>query len=567
MNLLTEPWLPIERVSGRLDWIAPHQITEADDPPQRLAAVRPDFNGSLMQFLIGLVQTTTAVDSNRAWERAFEAPPTPDQLQAQFATVASAFEFDGDGARFMQDRTLGDDEGEEKRISNLLIEAPGEKTVEDNKDHFVKRDDDGSNSGRRFCPRCASAALLTLQTNAPGGGAGHRTSLRGAGPITTLVIHTAESAEAREFTLWRDVWLNVRLRRQWLNDSGEPSLKEPKWTFPWLAAIDSLQPGKETQPVNAHPAQMFWAMPRRIRLDFANPQVGACDLCGRESAHLLSRYRTKTYGMNYKGAWRHPLSPYYRVKPTEPAICVHPQPGGLAYRHWFAWVLGSSDGAKPIEPAAVVIRFLSDIHEEGHYRLWAFGFDVYQNNKIRCWYESTLPLYTLAATDDPRQSAGRKSKLQSGLGRMVAAAEEAMDFLRDAILSAWFSKNAIKNMRDKNVKLSFIDAAFWSGTESAFYHGLQQWLALVQVDTESMDAEIRIKTEWLDVLCSTARTLFGDHAESGQIGAGNPQRVAEAYRQLTRNLLGPKLLDTLGLQPADKPKGKTVRKKQQEQKA
>ncbi len=139
MNLLTEAWLPVARASGRLDRIAPHQITEADDPPQRLAAVRPDFNGGLMQFLIGLVQTTTAVDSNSAWERAFEAPPTPDQLQAQFATVASAFEFDGDGARFMQDRTLSGDEGEEKPVSALLIEAPGAQSIERNVDHFIKR--------------------------------------------------------------------------------------------------------------------------------------------------------------------------------------------------------------------------------------------------------------------------------------------------------------------------------------------------------------------------------------------------------------------------------------------
>jgi len=556
VNLLTEPWLPIERASGRLDWIAPHQITETEDPPQRLAATRPDFNGSLMQFLIGLVQTTTAVDSNRAWERAFEAPPTSDQLQAQFATVASAFEFDGDGARFMQDRTLSGDEGEEKPVSALLIEAPGAQSIERNVDHFIKRGE-----VERICPACAAAALFTLHTNAPSGGAGHRTSLRGGGPLTTLVIHTpSESSDTEEPALWRDVWLNVRPRRQWLNDSGEPSLTEPKRTFPWLAAIEALQPGEETQPVHAHPAQVFWAMPRRIRLDFANPQAGRCDLCGGVSERLLSQYRTKNYGMNYKGAWRHPLSPYYRLKPGEPALPLHPQPGGLGYRHWLAWVLGSSDGKKNIEPAAVVSRFLGDIHENGLYRLWAFGFDM-DNMKARCWYESTLPLYTLSAPDDPQALACRQSKLQSGLGQMVAAAELTVYFARSAVRSAWFGE--IESKGD----MSFIDAAFWSGTESAFYHGLQQWLALVQVDAESTDAEIRIKTEWLDVLRSTARTLFGDHAESGQIGAGNPQRVAEAYRQLTRNLLGPKLLDTLGLQPPDKPKGKTVRKKQQEQKA
>jgi len=555
MNLLTELWLPVERASGRLDWIAPHQITETDDPPQRLAAVRPDFNGSLMQFLIGLVQTTTNVDSNGAWERAFDAPPSPEQLKAQFASVASAFEFDGEGARFMQDLTLSGDQGEEKPVSALLIEAPGAQSIERNVDHFVKRGE-----VERICPVCAAAALFTLHTNAPSGGAGHRTSLRGGGPLTTLVIHTAsESGNVVEPALWRDVWLNVRPRRQWLNDSGEPSLTEPCRTFPWLASVDALQPGEETQPVHAHPAQMFWAMPRRIRLDFTTLAIGTCDLCGRISEQLLTQYHTKNYGMNYKGSWRHPLSPYYRLKPGEPALPLHPQPGGLGYRHWLAWVLGSSDGKKNVEPAAVVSRFLGDIHENGQYRLWAFGFDM-DNMKARCWYESTLPLYTLPHTDDPHAHAQRQSKLQSGVGQMVAAAELTVYFARSGIRSAWFGDVESKG------DISFIDAAFWSGTESAFYRGLQQWMQLVQADAESTDAEVRIKTEWLAELRNTAKALFGDHAESGQIGAGNPQRIAAAFRQLIGNLHGPKLLGTLGLQPAETPKGKTVRKKSLEPK-
>ncbi|MGG2362666.1 type I-E CRISPR-associated protein Cse1/CasA, partial [Salmonella enterica] len=64
----------------------------------------------------------------------------------------------------------------------LLIESPGANTLKKNLDHFVRR-------GRVevLAPAAAAMALFTLQTFAPSGGAGHRTSLRGGGPLTTLV--------------------------------------------------------------------------------------------------------------------------------------------------------------------------------------------------------------------------------------------------------------------------------------------------------------------------------------------------------------------------------------------
>lgn len=559
MNLLTEAWLPIQRRSGIYDWIAPHQITESDDPPLRLAACRPDFNGSLMQFLIGLLQTTTAISSNTAWERTFDEPPTPDQLRVQFASIETVFKFDGDGARFMQDLTLSNDGGEEKAIAALLIDAPGAQSLEKNVDHFVKRGE-----VEVMCPHCAAAALFTLQTNAPGGGAGHRTSLRGGGPLTTLVIYTPEPApDAPEPSLWRDLWLNVRTRPAFLNDSGDAALASLPKTFPWLADIKTLQTGEETQPVHAHPAQMFWAMPRRIRLDFSIPQSGTCAICGRASEQLLSRYRTRNYGMNYKGAWRHPLSPYYQLKPGEPVLPLHPQPGGLGYRHWLAWVLGSADGKKAVQAATVVTRFLTDVRDgrqRGQYRLWAFGFDM-DNMKARCWYESTLPLYTLAANTGSETGSNRMlERLQGGVGQLVSAAEQTLFYSRSAIRNAWFGD--IESKGD----MSFVDAAFWSSTEGAFYQLLRQWVALAQLDGEIIEGAQQLAGQWLNSLRKTAFALFGEHAEAGLIGAVDPRRIAEAHKQLKKNLH--KLHELLGLPAIEKAGGKAKpgrQKKQQPQ--
>ena len=359
MNLLNERWMPVRRRDGGRGWIAPHQISD----PGILAfeADRPDFNGALAQFAIGLLQTTTPVDSPSAWRQLFVSPPDAVTLGSWFAPVADAFEFDGEGARFMQDRSLKADEGALNQVSALLIESPGEQTLKNNGDHFIKR---GQVAG--MCPHCAVSALLTLQINAPAGGAGHRTGLRGGGPLTTLIV-------SQQQCLWRDLWLNVRERSVFLAQGGDSTKAGEHYTFPWIADISKIQKeGGETAPVQVHPAHLYWAMPRRIRLDFDNVSKGDCAICGRSSERLVREYVAKNYGLNYKGAWDHPLSPYYEAKEgwLPP---LHPQPGGLGYRHWLAWVLGLNSEKKKQRPARVVEHFLEHRRREAGGRVALYG--------------------------------------------------------------------------------------------------------------------------------------------------------------------------------------------------
>src|SRR5690606_28898959 len=117
MNLLDEAWIPVRRSNGEQDWITPLQITEPTIVA--LDARRPDFNGALIQFLIGLVQTTTSMDSEIEWKQWNEKPPTADQLQQWFEPVREAFVFDGDGARFMQDFGLRTEGVSEKDFNSI----------------------------------------------------------------------------------------------------------------------------------------------------------------------------------------------------------------------------------------------------------------------------------------------------------------------------------------------------------------------------------------------------------------------------------------------------------------
>jgi CRISPR system Cascade subunit CasA len=534
MNLLDEQWMPVRRRDGSREWVTPHQISDPDIVA--FDADRSDFNGALAQFAIGLLQTRTPVDSPTMWRQLFASPPDAATLKSWFSPVTTAFEFDGEGARFMQDRSLKADEGAVNEISALLIESPGEQTLKNNGDHFVKRGQVAA-----MCPHCAAGALLTLQINAPLGGAGHRTGLRGGGPLTTLIVSQQQQS------LWHDLWLNVRERSVFLAQGGDSKKTAEHLTFPWLADINKIQKKDgETAPIQVHPAHLYWAMPRRIRLDFDNVSKGDCGICGRASEHLVRQYVTKNYGLNYKGAWDHPLSPYYEAK--DGWLPLHPQTGGFGYRHWLPWVLGLSADKRKLRPARVVEHFLEHRRRQagGQLRLWAFGYDM-DNMKARCWYESTLPLYGLA---DCEREAQRR--VESEVGVWLGGGEMAASCLRGAVKDAWFSGDARGDF-------SAIDASFWSRTEPDFYRQLKRLIETVR-DGHQFES-VPVREAWDRVLIKTATDLFDDEfVGTGVIERQNPHRVAKAFQQLHRNLRGPKMRQALGLPPLDPPKTKSASK-------
>lgn len=535
MSLLTEAWMPVRYADGNRKWISPEQITESGIVA--FDANRADFNGALIQFMIGLLQTTVTIPNPGQWRNYLNAPPDAATLHSWFAPHADAFVYQGNGARFMQDYSLPFNEKEAVVIDGLLIEAPGDNTIKNNTDHFIKR-----SQVNAMCPHCAVTALLTLQINAPSGGVGHRTGLRGGGPLTTLVV-----GEKRD-SLWRDIWLNVSETRRFLGWNEDSSKTEPHFIFPWLTDMGTLQAeGGSLAPIQVHPAHVFWAMPRRIRIDFDTGHEGECDICGRASERLAVRYTTKNYGLNYKGAWNHPLSPYYETK--EGWLPVHPQPGGFGYRHWLAWVSNFQEKRRcagvvndalvhRLQPAGVPLR------------LRAFGYDM-DNMKARCWYESTLPLYNLDELGSDTQEF-----IAHEIERWLEGMDLARFFLSKAVKGAWFGADARGDF-------SMIDASFWSDTEEAFYRGLKE-LMLGAPNAEALHArQQQLAEQWRQALKHAALRLFDQvFVGTGAVERQHPRRIAEAHRVLTGNLEGKKFYEAFGLSKPEGSKEKPGRKPQ-----
>lgn len=533
LNLINSQWIPVRRRSGQRERIAPWALTEGhdSDPIIALDAPRPDFQGALAQFLIGLLQTAAAPSAEKGidWGDWLEAPPPPERMREVFTPYAGYFELGGEGPRFLQDFDELDDDP--KPIASLLIEIPGANALRNNTDHFIKR---GSVS--RICPACAAMALFTLQTNAPAGGAGHRTSLRGGGPLTTLVVLDPKG-EKLEATLWRDLWLNILPQAHLSQLTGNPQLAEPAAIFPWLAPTRiSGKGGEDTLPEHVHPLQMYWGMPRRIRLDLEDPIEGECNICSTASDALLSRYVTKNYGINYSGAWEHPLTPHYIDEKSGMPMPNHAQPGGFSYRHWSSWITPG----EARKPAEVVSYFHKQRKlDNAQLRLWASGYDM-DNMKARAWYETTVPLYLLP------EGEGRRRFIQQ-VDNLIDAATQAAYYTQSAIKEAWFRRPG-----DAKGDTTFIRHEFMERTEGAFYALLRE---SHEAALDSSD-ETPLRTRWLQRLRREAERLFEERAESGALDEGDLARIARAHIVLRKKLKGNKLHELLGLVKPKKEKTK-----------
>lgn len=543
-NLIHDKWIPVRRQDATQELIAPWELSDKlkSNPIVALDAPRPDFNGALIQFLIGLVQTTMAPENDRAWRKGLTQPPEPSDLKKAFESAASAFNVDGEGARFMQEPTLK--AGERHPVSYLLIDAPTKKPREDNTDHFVKRElFETVGETRGLCFSCVSAALFTLQLFGPQGGAGKFVGLRGGGPITTLISGD---------NLWVTLWLNVlRADDVGLSDgSKDGSSAFDEKIFPWTkpdALVEAIT-GKSTYLADVHALQMYWAMPRRIRLEFERSRDD-CMLCGKAAEFLSFHYQDATSGIHYKPPWRHPLSPHYRNKDGT-LLPQHGRANDLSYRHWLGWVLADTSSGE--EPAMIVHEFSRrqewrELHEvlRSGPRLWGFGYDMAKMN-ARAWCEGIMPLIKVGDADRP--------VYESTVAAFIRVADWTSESAQIALKRVWQAKpivkggkiewrfTDIKNLPKDELKarervlttvarskaLQGTSSRFWQETEADFYLVLDQLREALAQKFELTP----IKRRWLARLSKEGESIFDELAGATMVRGADPKRIVLARREM-----------------------------------
>ncbi|MCQ9156512.1 type I-E CRISPR-associated protein Cse1/CasA [Acidomonas methanolica] len=374
LNLIDEPWIPVLCTDGSRRIVAPWQMGEPDivqpDWP------RPDLNIACLEFLIGLVFLADPPADSEEWDARRDADP--QRLRKKLSHYAPAFNLLGDGPRFLQD--LEPLSGEGNPVDMLFIDSAGANTARNNADVMVHR----SRYDRLDFPM-AAMALYTFQADAPSGGAGNRTSMRGGGPLITLVDP--------ERMLWDLVWANT--------PCGQPANMEK---LPWMRPTRVSDMGQQTSPPEGElfGVEAFFGMPRRLRL--------------LHDDEAVTGVIQKPWGTNYI-LWKHPLSPYYRMKPGSEWLPKHPRAEHFGYRNWLGVMLQKS--GSDLSEQALCLRDWKERKGGGSVIVAGWSMD---NMKPRDFILSRQPLLSALSVEAEGRLVG-----------LIQAAEAAAAVLNHAL--------------------------------------------------------------------------------------------------------------------------------------
>lgn len=520
MNLINDYWLPVLTKDGQKTKIKPAQLSSPD--VVELDLPRLDFQGAAYQLLIGLLQTTFAPKNIDEWIAYYETPADEATLQVAFAQVAHAFNVLGDdngnSPRFMQDwDDLSSINNVKKwNVTRLFIDSPGENAIKKNSDFFVKR-----NFITHLSIPMAALGLYNLQINAPGMGGGqegsHRAGLRGGGPMTTLVRPNEEYS-----SLWHKLWWNVINRREW--QYPDPNFTDGS-VFPWLAPTKvSDKSGEPIYRNQVHPLHIYWAMPRRIKLDFEMLESFEVDekFLFQENSSidnkkckgliLVSSFYTAIDGNNYQGDWSpHPITPYRfnPKKPEDAPYSIKAQPGGITYKLWHMLTFSAQQNdsgfirAKVLDQTqAIYNRSRGKIFAK---RLWAFSYSM-NKAKTLGFYSNELPIFYISASD--------QSKLLTAVIELHELTENIRYKLCDCIKEAWLPRqdpsnkpvNSSKLRKDLKAKMNVenIDTMFWQRSQTIFFAAVED-----AVNNHGQLTSIAA-SRWLNQICRLTKQIFDE---------------------------------------------------------
>ena len=541
LDLRSSEWIPWRRRRSGVVWGPIAMITDGidgDDPVTGVASPRPDFDGALLEFLVGILSVALRPADMTAWKAHWFAPPAPDELQRFVMTLPDAFRLDADdGPRFLQDFVPSDlAEYDLLPIDRLAIDSPGEQGIKLNKTLFVK-----PARFARVSRPVAAMAIITMQTYAPAGGQGNRTSMRGGGPLTTLADprQSTRDMPADQQPLWYKLWINAETQEEARARAPGGGPATPANIFPWLAPTRVSDNGKPpVTPAVANAMQAYFGMPRRLLLSLGS--AGYCDLTGRHDHRLVTGYRMRNFGVEYD-AWKHPLSPHYRKEDKDAAVWlpIHPQPGGLTWKDWPDLAL-ASDGAPRVSAACIAVaRRRAKLVGVTDLRLHAFGYDM-DNMKARAWVSTEQPL--LLTVDD---SADDREWLALLAEKLVTATRTADVALSIAIKAAWFDRPA-----DAGADASVPKQRLWAATEAPFFAALRATIAAGF--TNHTVAESRQK--FFPRLCSITMDLMNEAAPLSAAPVTAIRRYVSARHQLSLTFkgygkLGMQLYEALQLEP------------------
>jgi CRISPR system Cascade subunit CasA len=355
--------------------------------------------------------------------------------------------------------------------------------------------------------------------------------------MTTLVIPGPK--QDGPVPLWRAVLTNIIAR-----EGNEIEDKDLPKALPWLAPTLVSSKGRTLNEADkrAHQTQCFFGMPRRIELKLGAP--GRCSMTGREGPSIET-FIQRPHGVHY-GLWRHPLTPYRKLKEAGEPFSVKPKSLEFGYSDWVATTINdrnsllSEPGLNVIE-ARLRRRSLIRGDRGTDAILLAAGW-VTENMAALNYLYARQPFHI--APDDDRQS-----RLDAEALRIAKAADEVayclLRLLRDALFGLQANATGDKWVFDKGV-FNEARTQFYELTATAFHSHLAKLM-----DSETVD-HVQLAQQWVGTLAKAAYLVFTEYAPAPIDSPEHARRIARAFDQLRgfmhgRGTGGKKIWEILGL--------------------
>lgn len=284
MNLLEDIWIPVRADNGvgAFKLLTYQQLLcEAGD--WQVSLPRDDLELACLQLLVCMTQIMFLPDDMSILRGRIETPLTSDEFARGIAPCQEWFDLDHPIQPFMQSH--GVRATDDTPIQKLLIGLP-----EGNNHAFFNE----AGEVNHLSGPITAISLFNQATNCPSFGGGFKGSLRGAAPITTLVM-----GDTLRETIWRNVLTRPNITSRQI-DIPELDVDLPTWIKPIVEK--STIHWNEIGLVRG----LFW-QPARVEL-VKSSKAKPCGMLGGKDADGYSGFRKEKFNYTIEGVWPHPHS-------------------------------------------------------------------------------------------------------------------------------------------------------------------------------------------------------------------------------------------------------------------
>lgn len=500
MNLLFDPWVPVRADGGTGAFrLLTYRQLLCEPGNWQVSLPRDDLELACLQLLVCMTQVMFLPEDIQILRKRLAEPLPPEAFDAGIAPCRDWFDLDHPTQPFMQSRGVM---GKMTTVQKLLPGLPEKTSTAPSAHCFFNEVMEIRNMGGPI----AAIALFNQASNSPSFGGGFQGSLRGGGPITTLVA----GPNLREM-VWRNVLTRPRVHERQIGMPG-PGEEQPNW----------VKPIREGETIHWNEIGLarglFW-QPARVELIRAE-RPAPCDMLGGEAVPVYVGFRAEQFKFTVEGRWPHPHG----------AMTASTKKGALEWKFAAftttapAWTLltefvvpksadgpGAKEGCVPAGPVSQAAEL-----GDGRLELMVGGYRVENGAAIR---ERRHELMSLAQgwADDKRR-----------LQQLVDIGIEVKSALHKRLQAA--------GKGDRNKGLKGIGAAIHESAEKLFYARTEGLIHAVFSNALTFKEWQSAKAGFTEQLAGHCRAIFEELTDPYAMKPELIPVIAWAWRSLNTDL-------------------------------